>query len=91
MLTTGEHVSFASIARRAGVSTWLAYAPGVREQIERAITQHSSNAKQPAPTESAVAVRTDLELARQEIRGLRSERDDLRKHLQDTLGRQSAT
>jgi hypothetical protein len=88
MLTTGEHVSFASVARRAGVSTWLAYAPGVREQIERAITRQASNAKRPAPTESAMAVRTDLELARQEIRRLRSERDDLHKHLQETLGRQ---
>jgi len=88
MLTTGEHVSFASVARRAEVSTWLAYAPGVREQIERAIAHQASNDKQPAPTESALGVRTDLELARQEIRRLRSERDDLRKHLQDTLGRQ---
>ena len=88
MLTTGEHVSFASVARKAGVSTWLAYAPGVREQIEGAIAQQASNDKQPAPTESVLGVRTDLELARQEIRRLRSERDDLRKHLQDTLGRQ---
>ena len=35
-----------------------------------------------------MAVRTDLELARQEIRRLRSERDDPHKHLQETLGRQ---
>ena len=38
--------------------------------------------------ESTWALRTDLELARQEIRRLRGERDELRRHLQGTLGQQ---
>jgi len=38
--------------------------------------------------ESTLALRTDLELARQEIRRLRGERDELRRHLQGTLGQQ---
>lgn len=88
MLTAGEHISFASVACRAAVSTWLACAPGVREQIDTAIAQQTSSEERQVPTESAVAVRTDLELARQEIRRLRAERDELRGHLQDTLGRQ---
>ena len=88
MLTAGEPISFTSVARRAGVSTWLTYATGVREQIEIAIAEQTGDDTQPTATESVLAVRTDLELARQEIRRLRNERDDLRKHLQDALGRQ---
>jgi hypothetical protein len=34
------------------------------------------------------AIRPDLELARQEIRRLRGERDELRRHLQGTLGKE---
>ena len=41
--------------------------------------------------ESTLALRTDLELARQEIRRLRGKRDELRRHLQGTLGRQLTT
>jgi hypothetical protein len=88
MLAAGDQISFASVARRAGVSTWLAYAPGVREQIDTAITQQTNADKGQAPSESSRALRTDLELARQEIRRLRGERDELRGHLQSTLGRQ---
>lgn len=88
MFAAGDHISFAAVARRAGVSTWLTYAPGVREQIDTAIAQQTNDG-QPAPAaESAAALRADLELARQEIRRLRSERDELRGHLQGTLGRQ---
>ena len=88
MLAAGDQISFASVARRAGVSTWLAYAPGVREQVDTAITQQTSDDKRQAPNESNRALRTDLELARQEIRRLRGERDELRRHLQSTLGQQ---
>jgi chromosome segregation ATPase len=88
MLAAGDQISYASVARRAGVSTWLAYAPGVREQVDTAITQQTSDDKRQAPNESSRALRTDLELARQEIRRLRGERDELRRHLQSTLGQQ---
>ena len=88
MLAAGDPISYTSVARRAGVSTWLAYAPGVREQIDTAIAQQTNDDKREAPSESSRALRTDLELARQEIRGLRGERDELRRHLQGTLGQQ---
>jgi hypothetical protein len=88
MLAAGDEISYTSVARRAGVSTWLAYAPGVREQIDSAITQQTNVDKRQAPSESSHALRTDLELARQEIRRLRGERDELRGHMQSTLGRQ---
>ena len=88
MLTAGDPISFSAVARRAGVSTWLTYAPGVREQIDTAIAQHCGDRQTVPATESATSLRTDLELARQEIRRLRTERDELRKHLQSTLGQQ---
>ncbi len=88
MLAAGDQISYTSVARRAGVSTWLAYAPGVREQIDTAVAEQTNDDKRPAPSESSRAWRTDLELARQEIRRLRGERDELRGHLQSTLGRQ---
>ena len=88
MLAAGEHISFASVARRTGVSTWLTYAPGVREQINTAIAQQAGDNSSPSAPESTAAVRTDLELARQDIRRLRTERDELRRHLQGTLGLQ---
>jgi len=88
MLAAGDQISYTWVARRAGVSTWLAYAPGVREQIDTVITQQTNDDKRQAAAESSRALRTDLELARQEIRRLRGERDELRRHLQSTLGQQ---
>lgn len=88
MLAAGDPISFSAVARRAGVSTWLTYAPGVREQIDTAIARHCGDRQSVPATESATSLRTDLELARQEIRRLRRERDELRKHLQSTLGQQ---
>lgn len=88
MLAAGEHISFSGVARRAGVSTWLTYAAGVREAIEIAIAQQAREGQTPLAPETSAALRTDLELARQEIRRLRGERDELRRHLQGTLGKQ---
>jgi chromosome segregation ATPase len=90
VLSENELITFTKVARRAHVSTWLVYAPGVREQIDAAITQqrqHSNSGAAdhgPAP----VSVRTDLELARQEVKKLRHDRDALRAQMQGLLSQQ---
>lgn len=91
MVREREPVTFAAVARAAGVSTWLAYAEGVREHIDAA---QKRQAAQPVRDQraglsaSAASLRTDLELARQEITSLRAERDTLRAGLRTQLGRQ---
>jgi FtsZ-binding cell division protein ZapB len=90
MLTENELITFTKVARRAHVSTWLVYAPGMREQIDAAIIQQR---QQPSPVDNDHAptpdsVRTDLELARQEVKKLRHDRDALRAKMQGLLGQQ---
>ena len=86
----GDPISFASIARNARVSTWLVYADGVREHVHAA---RARQAAQPAAdrraglSASPASLRTDLELARQEITALRVERDQLREGMRRHLGR----
>ena len=70
----------------ARVSTWLVYAEGVREHIEA--VRRARPAASPAPRTAIppargepatqASLRTDLALAREEIRRLRAERDKLR-------------
>lgn len=86
-----EPITFAAVARTAHVSTWLVYAEGVREHVEAAVKRQTA---QPAADQraglipSAASLRVDLELARQEIRDLRAERDKLRDGLRHQLGNQ---
>jgi chromosome segregation ATPase len=91
MLARGEQITFAAVARHAGVSNWLVYADGVREHIEQArIQQAGKNRRQrEAGTVISAASRdTDLQLARAEISRLRAERDRLKQALQRQLGHQ---
>jgi chromosome segregation ATPase len=90
MLMAGEIVTFASVARRARVSTWLVYADGVREHIQTAIRQQARQ-----PTEngnidhaSEASLRTDLAHAREEIKRLRGDNEKLRRNAQRLLGQQ---
>ncbi|WP_327238893.1 MULTISPECIES: DUF6262 family protein [unclassified Streptomyces] len=70
----GEKITHAALARSAGVSTWLTYTEGVREHVEAAQQRQQPKASQPADTRNPNAtLRTELELARQEIRALREE------------------
>jgi hypothetical protein len=87
--TAGEPITFALLARHARVSTWLVYADGIREHV------HAAQARQQRPPDpavhagtavSAAGLRTDLELARQELHALRRERDQLREALRRRLG-----
>ncbi|MEV0173167.1 DUF6262 family protein [Streptomyces sp. NPDC050803] len=91
LLAQGDPVTFAAVARTAGVSNWLVYADGVREHIDKARAQQArrpSHDRQCGGTASTASLRTDLELFRTEIRTLREERDKLKAALQRSLGQQ---
>ncbi|MFF8392028.1 DUF6262 family protein [Streptomyces sp. NPDC016172] len=89
MSRAGDRITFAAVARAANVSSWLTYADGVREHIESAIRQQTAR---PQPTNTArtspAGLRTDIELAREEIRRLRTERDQLQQTVRQNLGQQ---
>jgi len=87
MAAEGIPITSASVARRAGVSTWLVYAPGVREAVETARARERRQG--PAgrrPAAKTTPVTTDLALARAEISRLRAERDTQRQQLSLALG-----
>ncbi|GAA3482094.1 hypothetical protein [Streptomyces yanii] len=76
----GAKITHAAVPRTAGVSTWLTYTDGIREHIQAARhRQTSATATPPAPrTPTTAGLLAELELARQEIKDLRQERDRLR-------------
>jgi hypothetical protein len=90
----GAPVTATTVATAAGVSTWLVYAHGVREHVEAAHRRQAGqgNAPLPAPPPgrgepvTQASLRTDLTVARDEIRRLRAERDKLRARLRLQLG-----
>jgi hypothetical protein len=87
MVEQGESITFASVARKAGVSTWLAYAPGVREVIEHGRARQDSPTRAGHTTASETpGLATDLALARAEIVRLRAERDTQHRQLQLAIG-----
>jgi hypothetical protein len=91
LLQSGARISFAAVAREAGVSTWLVYNnPELKQAITDAMKQPTQPADPPprppeSPTSQA-SLRTDLELARHEIAALRRSERKLREPLQRTLG-----
>ncbi|MFD5624283.1 DUF6262 family protein [Streptomyces yangpuensis] len=89
MAASGEPITFAAVAEAAGVSKWLVYAEGVREQIDDARRKQAGAQRRQAKagaTASAASLATDLELARVEIRKLREERDRLKSAMRRKLG-----
>ncbi|MGX1887425.1 DUF6262 family protein [Streptomyces sp. NPDC055287] len=87
----GDVVTFAAVAKEARVSNWLVYAEGVREHIEAVRARQAAAARRASPRgagASTAGLRTDLELARQEIRELRAERETLKGALRRQLGQQ---
>lgn len=93
MQKDGIKVTFASVAKAAGVSTWLVYAEGVRDYIEAARQDQIEHGIETSPAAvppqskvSADSLKTDLALARQQIKELRAERDKLRDRLRLQLG-----
>lgn len=88
---TGAPVTFAAVAKAAGVSTWLVYAEGIREHVEAARRRQAQHGAAPAPTASgthatSASLRTDLTIARDQIKMLRAERDTLLQRLRLQLG-----
>jgi hypothetical protein len=88
----GTTVTAAAVARAAGVSTWLVYADGLREHLDAARhRQARPSAIQARPAAgdappTPASLRTDLALAREEIRRLRTEHGKLRDRLRLRLG-----
>jgi chromosome segregation ATPase len=90
MLLAGDAVTFTTVARTAGVSTWLVYAEGVREHVQAAIDQQTAqpNDRRPDAPASVASLRTDLAMAREEISRLRGDNDQLRRNTRRLLGQQ---
>jgi len=90
----GTPVTVSAVANAAAVSTWLVYADGVREHLDAARRRQAEHAGTPASTTTPrdqapltpAGLRTDLALARDEIRRLRAEQDKLRHRLRLQLG-----
>lgn len=90
MVANGDRVTFASVAKRAVVSDWFVRnSPDVRGAIEEATTLQQATGlpdrRTTRHTPSTEGLRADLLLAREEIRDLRRERDQLRARVQDSL------
>lgn len=83
----GETITFPAVARAASVSSWLVYAQGVREHIDAARRRQATRTVTAATSRAPPAgLRADLALAREEIKRLRSERDQLHHRLRLQLG-----
>jgi hypothetical protein len=90
----GTPVTATAVAATAGVSTWLVYAGGVREHVQAARRRQAERGHAPGPAAppgpgepvTQASLRTDLAVARDEIRRLRAERDKLRARLRLQLG-----
>ena len=93
--TAGTPITATAVADTAHVSTWLVYTDGLREHLDTARrrqaepdptpTARATHAGPPAPLTQA-SLRTDLALAREQIRRLRGEHDKLRHRLRLQLG-----
>lgn len=89
----GSPITAAAVARAAGVSTWLVYIDGLREHLDGARRRQAQPTTPPRTTASAeqapltpAGLRTDLALARAEIRRLRADNDKLRHRLRSSSG-----
>lgn len=92
--TAGTPITAAAVAHAAGCSTWLLYTDGIREQLDAARHRHARAGTAASGTDppgeqaplTPASLRTDLALARAEIRRLRAEHDKLRQRLRLQLG-----
>ncbi|MEV8548165.1 DUF6262 family protein [Streptomyces sp. NPDC051572] len=91
MLNQGDEITFANVAKTAKVSTWLVYASGVREHIDKARRQQATRPARDQDhglTAGAASLRTDLELSRADNARLRGEIDQMRASMRRQLGQQ---
>jgi hypothetical protein len=87
----GTPVTATAVAQAAGVSTWLVYAGGLREHLDAARRRQARPSATRGPAAghappTPAGLRTDLALAREEIRKLRAEQGRLRDRLRLQLG-----
>lgn len=82
MADNGIRVTFDLVARRAGVSRQFLYSdPGLRAAVEQARSKLPSKPLRDVASGDADGLRTDLLLAREEIKRLRSENSGLKTKL----------
>jgi len=92
MEASGASITFTAVANAAGVSTWLVYAQGIREHIDAARRRQANDGPAPMSTPTGkhsmtpASLRTDLAIARDQIKTLRAERDKLQQRLRLQLG-----
>ncbi|WP_405798606.1 DUF6262 family protein [Streptomyces sp. NBC_01506] len=92
LLRSGRRITVTQVAREASVSTWFVYnQPQVHQAVQDGITAQQARGRQNslAPEASQVSqagLRTDLALAREEIKDLKKERDRLRNRVRLSLG-----
>lgn len=82
MADNGIRATFDQVARRAGVSRQFLYSdPGLRAAVEQSRSNPPSKPARDVTTSDAGGLRTDLLLAREEIRRLQSENSRLKTKL----------
>jgi chromosome segregation ATPase len=92
LVDSGSRVTFARVAREADVSSWLVYnTPDLKVAIQAAIERQQHDGAEPvgmhpSSNVSHASLRTDLALARAEIKSLKQERDALKKRVERVLG-----
>lgn len=92
LLSAGRRITIAQVARDASVSTWFIYnQPRVRDVVQAAMTtQREQGLSCPAPRGvqklSPAGLQTELALARDEIKDLKKERNQLRERVRLSLG-----
>ncbi|WP_109005305.1 DUF6262 family protein [Streptomyces rishiriensis] len=92
LLRSGRRITVAQVARDAAVSTWFIYnQPQVHQAVQdgTAAQRERVRDKFPVPETrqvSSAGLRTDLALAREEIKDLKKERDRLRTRVRLSLG-----
>ncbi|MFJ2135381.1 DUF6262 family protein [Streptomyces sp. NPDC087845] len=92
LIAAGERITVARVACKAAVSTWFVYnSPDVHRAVQAAIQEQARHgipaaAILPRQRVSEASLQTDLALAREEIKGLKTERDRLQDRVRLALG-----
>ncbi|MFI1976637.1 DUF6262 family protein [Streptomyces wedmorensis] len=92
LLRSGRRITVSQVARDAAVSTWFVYnQPQVHRAVQEGIASQRERVRQDstAPVAQQVSpagLRTDLALAREEIKDLKRERDQLLNRVRLSLG-----
>ncbi|MGY4740552.1 DUF6262 family protein [Streptomyces sp. ATMOS53] len=92
LLRSGRRITVSQVARDAAVSTWFVYnQPQVHQAVQDGISAQREHGRQDSSVPAArqvspAGLRTDLALAREEIKDLKRERDRLLNRVRLSLG-----